>query len=42
MKKFKNDKVYIRSANFQNESELLEIRREDYTNYLFEKDKNKK
>ena len=49
-KKFRNEKVYVRSARerkvieksnwhkFQNECELLKIRREDYTSYLFEKD----
>ena len=49
-KKFRNDKVYVRSARerkvieksnlqkFQNECELLKMRWENYTNYLFEKD----
>ena len=49
-KKIRNDKVYVRSARerkvieksnlqrFQDECELLKIRREDCTNYLFEKD----
>ena len=49
-KKFWNDKAYVRSAwerivieksnlqKFQNECELLKIRCEDYTNYLYEKD----
>ena len=49
-KKFRNNKVYVRSARerkvieksnlqkFQNKCELLKIRREDYANYLLKKD----